>query len=525
MVPPTRVCNVCGVSNQAQAAYCQSCGSPLQASQSTTTYHPQTGRLAVNAFLKQRYRIIELVGSGGMGAVYRAEDTQLGNRMVALKEMRQSSMNTQELQQAVDAFRQEATMLARLQHPNLPSIFDHFEEHGRWYLVMSFLEGETLKDYLSRKGDGKLPLDEALQIGIQLCTVLSYLHRQQPAPIIFRDLKPANIMRTPDGHIYLIDFGVARHFKPGQARDTAYYASMGYAPPEQYGQTQTTPRSDIYSLGAILHQMLSGHNPSMTPFQIPSLRSQFPPLPPKLVTLISQMLDLDEKKRPVDVLVVRQILQDLVNAPLAPPPPPAIAASSPPPRKIPPTVAASSPPSLYLPGGYQPSMAAGGPTLYPPVSPSPRSGKTSRWVVFFVSIVGIAIIVAGGLTFYFSVASGSTSSPYPHLASSYQGFMRNATFGTATLTLTMVQNQQTISGRMTLGPGLTGSGPLTGTVGLDNSIKFTVTSDDGSSSVMDLTGVINSQNTLSGSYSGHYTNTAISNLTQTGTWQASPVST
>lgn len=212
-------------------------------------YHAQTGQLAANVLVRQRYRIIELVGSGGMGAVYKAEDIQLGNRLVALKEMRQSGMNAQELQQAADAFRQEATMLAHLQHPNLPSIFDHFEEHGRWYLVMSFLEGESLKDYLRHQQNGRLPLHEVLQIGIQLCTVLGYLHQQRPAPIIFRDLKPANIIRTSDGHIYLIDFGIARHFKPGQSKDTAHYASAGYAPPEQYGQAQTTPRSDIYSLG------------------------------------------------------------------------------------------------------------------------------------------------------------------------------------------------------------------------------------------------------------------------------------
>ena len=128
-------------------------------------YHPRTGQVIPNVVLKQRYRVIAPVGSGGMGAVYKAEDIQLGNRLVALKEMRQSGMDAHQLPQAVAAFRKEATMLARLQHPNLPSIFDHFEENGRWYLVMSFLEGETLQDYLNRKG-GKLPLDEALQVGI-----------------------------------------------------------------------------------------------------------------------------------------------------------------------------------------------------------------------------------------------------------------------------------------------------------------------------------------------------------------------
>lgn len=515
---PAFVCTICGVSNQPQATYCQSCGSSLQTSQPTTTYHPQTKQLIANVFLKQRYRIIGLVGSGGMGAVYKAEDTQLGNRLVALKEMRQSGMNAQELQQAVDAFRQEATMLARLQHPNLPSIFDHFEENGRWYLVMSFLEGETLKDYLRRKGNGKLLLDEALQIGIQLCTVLSYLHLQQPAPIIFRDLKPANIMRTPDGHIYLIDFGIARHFKPDQTRDTAYYASTGYAPPEQYGQAQTTPRSDIYSLGAILHQMLSGHNPSTIPFRFPSLLSQFPPIPTGLATLISQMLDLDEQKRPANVLAVRQILQDLVTAPalLAPPPPPPVAAGRP------------------LPG-YQPVLVAGSPLSYTPVLPSRRPRKKVGCIVLLVSIVGI-IIAVSGLIFYLFSSYGNivssyphlTSSSYqgdtlyPHLASSYQGSMQNTTLDErATLTLTITQqSQQEISGRMMLGPGLTGSGPFTGTV-IGYSITFTVTSDDGLT-ITSLTGSITPQNTLSGTYSGYSTN---GSAYQIGTWEARPSTT
>src|SRR5262249_15425422 len=158
-----------------------------------------------NILLKQRYRIIALVGKGGMGAVYRAQDTQLGNRQVALKEMSQSALNPQEQKEAADGFKQEAIMLAHLQHPNLPSIFDHFEENRSWYLVMSFIEGETLKAYVGHTKDGKLPLSEVLQIGSELSAVLDYLHNQRP-PIIFRDLKPENIMRTAGGHIYLIDF-------------------------------------------------------------------------------------------------------------------------------------------------------------------------------------------------------------------------------------------------------------------------------------------------------------------------------
>jgi serine/threonine protein kinase len=172
MMHPTLFCNNCGEANQSQADYCGFCGSPLQATQSTI-YHSTTGLLLANSLLKQRYRIVARIGKGGMGEVYLAEDTQLGNRKVAVKEMIQSpTLSPQDLKKAVDIFKQEAVMLAHLQHPNLPNIFEYFEENRRWYLVMSFIEGETLEKYLSRAPGGKLVQDEALQIGIQLCTGL-----------------------------------------------------------------------------------------------------------------------------------------------------------------------------------------------------------------------------------------------------------------------------------------------------------------------------------------------------------------
>lgn len=273
--------------------------------------------------LKQRYRILDSVGKGGMGAVYRAEDTQLGNRKVAVKEMSQSSLSPQEVVEAADAFKREAHILAGLQHPNLPNIYDHFSEGGRWYLVMSFIQGETLESYLDKANGGKLPVEQALQIGIQLCTVLNYLHIQQP-PIIFRDLKPSNVMWTQDGHLYLIDFGIARHFKPGQAKDTAAYGSAGYASPEQYGKAQTTPQSDIYSLGAILHQMLSGNDPSSTPFRFAPLQTLGQPALTELAALITNMLEMDAQRRPASMAAVKQELERIADqqrhrAPQSPP--------------------------------------------------------------------------------------------------------------------------------------------------------------------------------------------------------------
>ncbi len=241
-----------------------------------------------------------------MGAVYKAADIELGNRLVAVKEMSLRGLNVREESEAVRDFKREALMLASLQHPHLPRIYDHFQEIGHWYLVMDFIAGETLEDYLQRKPGHKLPFDEVVDYGIQLCTVLDYLHTRQQ-PIIFRDLKPANIMRGAEGHLYLIDFGIARHFKPGQAKDTVAFGSPGYAAPEQYGQTQTTPRSDIYNLGAILHQMLTGRDPAQTPFFFTSL-------PPEMEAtgiqkLLANMLSLQMQKRPFSMAAVKQALQ------------------------------------------------------------------------------------------------------------------------------------------------------------------------------------------------------------------------
>jgi WD40 repeat protein/tRNA A-37 threonylcarbamoyl transferase component Bud32 len=266
--------------------------------------------------LKQRYRIIGQIGKGGFGAVYKAMDTQFGNRFVAIKEMSQSGLSHQELIEATDAFRREALLLASLTHPNLPRIYDQFPDGGRWYLVMDFIEGQTLEARLNKVNTGTaqpqgLPLQNVLAISIQLCTVLDYLHTRQP-PIIFRDLKPANVMLTSGEHVYLIDFGIARHFKPGQARDTIAFGSPGYAAPEQYGRVQTTPRSDIYSLGATLHHMLTGQDPSQTPFQFLPLPA--PLAPDRLRTLLTQMLDMDVSKRPDSMVTVKQELQRIVTS-------------------------------------------------------------------------------------------------------------------------------------------------------------------------------------------------------------------
>lgn len=304
-------CDNCGAANRLQAQFCRACGCALHTvpvtDTNTTIQTTLTGLLAAQTRLKGRYMVLSQSGRGGFGAVYKALDEQHGQRVVAVKEMSQSSLSSQEMVEATAAFKHEAELLEGLSHPNLPAIYDQFTENGRSYLVMDFIEGETLEVMLEKLNGAMLPIDKVLDIALQLCSVLDYLHHQQP-PIIFRDLKPGNIMLTPTGQVYLIDFGIARHFKPGQEKDTTALGSYGYAPPEQYGKSQTTIRSDIYSLGATLHQLLSGEDPSETPFQFSPLKLSEPALA-DLVPLVMSMVRVDINKRPASIADVRRELQ------------------------------------------------------------------------------------------------------------------------------------------------------------------------------------------------------------------------
>jgi WD40 repeat protein/serine/threonine protein kinase len=259
--------------------------------------------------LKQRYRILDHLGQGGMGTVYRAEDTQLGNRAVAIKEFLPAGQTQQEDAAAAASFQREALMLAHLSHPNLPSIHDHFGEAGRWYLVMDYIPGPTLEERLQQTGGQGLGVEEVIRIGQQLCDVLEYLHNRQP-PIIFRDLKPSNIILAPGGGVYVIDFGIARFFRPGQHGDTQHLGTEGYAAPEQYSNArQTTTRTDLYGLGATLHHALTGIDPSRQPFVFAPLRSRCPQAPPMLDRLIARLVATDESHRPASATEVRADLE------------------------------------------------------------------------------------------------------------------------------------------------------------------------------------------------------------------------
>ena len=323
MTAQATFCDECGASNPLQATQCFACNaalypsalSPLFPNSAASTNvailsNRVLGPLAPASLLHSRYSIVRQIGTGGFGAVYQAKDTLFSHRLVAIKEMSQDGLTPRELAEATAAFEREALLLADLTHPNLPRIHDHFSEHGRSYVVMDFIAGDTLGDYLD-KVVRRSSVEAALEIGIQLATVLDYLHTRQP-PIIFRDLKPANIMRTADNDVYLIDFGIARHFKPGKAKDTIPLGSKGYAAPEQYGKAQSTSQSDIYGLGATLHQLLTGDDPTLNPFRFAPIHVGKSPIAASLNALLKQMLEMEMSKRPTSMAVVKRELERLL---------------------------------------------------------------------------------------------------------------------------------------------------------------------------------------------------------------------
>ena len=260
-------CPRCGSSNLPGARFCSNCAHTL-----TRASNANTGLLPPSTLLQARYRITRKLGQGGMGAVYQAQDTRLRDKLLAIKEMSDAQIaDPAERTRAVAAFQREAELLATLDHANLPKVSDTFQERGRYYLVMDFIEGQTLEQIVAASPRF---LTEAIVLdwAEQLCAVLKYLHTRQP-PIIFRDLKPANVMLARDGTIKLIDFGIARFFQIGKTQDTVAYGTMGYAAPEQFGTGQTDARSDIYALGVTLHFLLTQHDPASSPFNLPPIRN------------------------------------------------------------------------------------------------------------------------------------------------------------------------------------------------------------------------------------------------------------
>ena len=228
--------------------------------------HAQVGDV-----IKGRYKILDLIGTGGMSRVYLAMDRQLSNKQWAVKEVDRSARDPagRPIEQSLAS---EARLLSRLDHPSIVDIADIEVTDDFIYVIEDHVEGQTLAALVRQEG----PQPETRVQGwmLQVCDALGYLHRQEP-PIIYRDMKPSNIMLRPDGYIKLIDLGVAREYRDGARRDTVAFGTTGYAAPEQYGKAQSDARTDVYTIGATMWHLLAGEAPPVE-FPLPDVRTRNP---------------------------------------------------------------------------------------------------------------------------------------------------------------------------------------------------------------------------------------------------------
>ena len=285
-------CKACGAANPVQASHCYACQQPL--SNATTgngaRTNPLTGLLLPDVILYQRYRIREVLSTGDVSTVYKAEDIQLGNRLLALKEIGKNNQSTQEALEAIEESKREMLSLAALVHPNVPRIYDYFVENHRWYFVMDLLDGETLAAYLERTPYRSLPAEEVIDIGLQLATMLDYLHIRQ-SPLGFKDLTLDTLWRTPDGKLYLLDTGT---IPPAAIMPESLYIS---------------------SLGKVLRQLQTGKRAARSRLRIalPSRVRKQPRQSAPLDLLLRTMAHRDATKRPSSMGMVRQELQHLAT--------------------------------------------------------------------------------------------------------------------------------------------------------------------------------------------------------------------
>jgi outer membrane protein assembly factor BamB/tRNA A-37 threonylcarbamoyl transferase component Bud32 len=249
-------------------------------------------RLAPEMVLVNRYAIEEVIGVGGMGSVYRARDLHFPaiTKLVAVKEMISEVRDQFMREMIVKNFEREANLLATLSHPSIPRIYDYFTQDERSYLVLEFIHGKDLEAILSESQE-LFPVEQVVGWAIELCDVLDYLHTHKPEPIIFRDMKPSNVMINQHGRIVLIDFGIAKAFQHGQKG--TMMGTEGYSPPEQY-RGEGSPVGDIYALGATLHHILTRKDPQKEPpftFAERPIREFNPQVSPELEAVIKKALE------------------------------------------------------------------------------------------------------------------------------------------------------------------------------------------------------------------------------------------
>jgi len=258
-----------------------------------------------------RYRVIETLGRGSYGTVFLVVEDKRPHMRWALKEMSEAMIPEEDREHALKLFRREAEILARLSHPGLPSIREFFSVNDRHYLAMEYVDGENL-EVVRELENGIFEYKEVVDWAIQLALIIDYLHRQNPEPVIFRDLKPSNIMLTyPDRRIMLIDFGIARYFNPGKLKDTQFLGTQGFSPPEQYGRGQSDQRSDIFSYGATLYYLLTNQDMQKCSFQYRKIVDIRNDVPLSFDGMIMKCLALNPGERFQTMTEIVELLNDL----------------------------------------------------------------------------------------------------------------------------------------------------------------------------------------------------------------------
>lgn len=336
----TLFCNECGLANDASSTHCAACQHPLTVAAATLPTAPQIipvsislptvrevragGPLASDqqgaltdfppgTILAGCYQIEQEIGRGGFSIVYRAMELDEPDRKVAIKRIPLNTLTASQVIDATETFNREISMLKRFTGTRgVPKFYGQFSDQENWYLVIRYIEGGTLEECLQQAPGGYFAEKQAIRIGIKLAQIFQGLHTDRP-PVIFRDVKPANIMLTPEQELFLIDFGIARNFTFGKARDTTPLGSPGYAAPEQYGRAQTNRQADIYGLGATLQTLVTGRDPLELAAGEPSRNPD--KISPQLRTLLDSMLAPVPAQRPVDMLHVQTLLENILRPP------------------------------------------------------------------------------------------------------------------------------------------------------------------------------------------------------------------
>ncbi len=370
---PQILCPFCLKPNVPRARFCQHCGRDVVLNNDAPTSDPR------------RYRITRVIKKGGQGAVYEGVDQD--GHVYAIKMMLDRFHDPREQAEAVARFNVEAEVLQNLNHPAVPRVYSHFTDEGRHYLAMDFVRGEDLEQIIER--ERRLPEAQVLAWADQICDVLEHLHARG---LIYRDMKPSNVMIDHDGGVKVVDFGIAKLFNPTE-RGTQI-GTPGYAPPEQY-QGLATPQSDVYALGATLHHLLTGRDPTEEkPFSFPPVRDLVPSISQRTNDALVRALQFKADDRFATIAELRAALhperaappaQVRVARPTVRLPEPAAAQVAPPPAVTPQTPA---PPPLQRQAGPLPAT----PSAAPPVRP--RRNPLARLVAAVIALVRFALTLA-----------------------------------------------------------------------------------------------------------------------------------